>query len=273
MLSYRTTSTDFLVSSNPASGARNLSPLGSQFDVVFDKEYRYDAKAKSIKLEVLESEMYFNSRNIDSVRYNNHRVRVDGPNLLNVVQSVVITIPNGLYTPESLNASFQLLLNNAGFQPNMLSISGNDPINRIQITFNYVNASVHFNNPDYHGFAELLGYTFIVLTPVSVGQSIVAPNPATFNKINYYTITSNITSDATIVNGNSSHVIARILINASPNFQIQDSPAYPYTFDLTYLRGRSIRQLTFQLRDDSGSLVDTLGEYWSMRYRITYEYN
>lgn len=273
MLSYKTTSTDFLVSSNPASGAKNINSLGSQFDVVFDKSYVYDEKARSIKLEILESEMYYNTHNIDNVRYNNYRIRIDGPNLLNVVQSVIIVIPNGLYTPQSLNSSMQLLLNNAGFQPNMIQITGNDPINRIQITFNFVNASVHFNNADYHGFADLLGYGYIVLAPAVVGEIMIAPNLATFNKTNFYIITSNITSDATIVNGQASHAIARILINSAPNYQIQDSPAYPYTHTLTHLRGTSVKRLTFQLRDDSGELINTQGELWSMRYRLTYEYN
>jgi hypothetical protein len=274
MLNYKTTSTDFLVSSNPAAGAKNINSLGSQFDVVFDKAYVYDEKARSIKLEVLESEMYFNSRNIDSVRYNNHRIRIDGPNeLTGVVQSAIIVIPNGLYEPASLNNSLQLLLNNAGFKLNMIAITGNDPINRIQITFNYVNASVHFNNADYHGFADLLGFNYNVIAPAVAGEIKTAPNLATFNKVNYYIITSNITGNATIINGQSSHAIARILITGSANYQIQNEPAYPYTFDITYLRGQSVRRLTFQLRDDSGELIDTLGETWSMRYRITYEYN
>ena len=273
MLSYKTTSTDFLVSSNPAAGAKNVNALGSSFDVVFSEEYKYDSKANSIQLQVLESEMYYNTHNIDNTRYNNHRIRIDGPNLLNVVQSVIIVIPNGLYTPQSLNSSMQLLLNNAGFQPNMIQITGNDPINRIQITFNFVNASVHFNNADYHGFADLLGYGYIVLAPVVVGEIKVAPNLATFNKTNYYIITSSITSDATIINGQSSHAIARILINAAPNYQIQDAPAYPYTHVLTKLIGTSVKRITFQLRDDSGELINTQGELWSLRYRITYEYN
>jgi len=274
MLNYKTTSTDFLVSSNPNAGAKNINSLGSQFDIVFDKAYVYDEKARSIKLEVLESEMYYNSRNIDSVRYNNHRIRIDGPNeLTGVVQSAIIVIPNGLYEPASLNNALQLLLNNAGFKLNMIAITGNDPINRIQITFNYVNASVHFNNADYHGFADLLGFGYNIVAPAVAGEIKTAPNLATFNKVNYYIITSNITGNATIINGQASHAIARILIRASPNYQIQNEPAYPYTFDITYLRGQSVRRLTFQLRDDSGELIDTLGEAWSVRYRITYEYN
>ncbi len=269
---YHSTSVDFLVSSNPNSGAKNKNSLGSSFDVVFEKAYVYDAKARSIRLEVLESELYYNQPNVGP-EYTNQKVRIIGPNkTTNIIQVVDIDIPRGLYDPASLNSAFQYECDVANFPANMIQLLANDPINRIQIKFNNINAQVSMANQVYWGFAALIGFTPNIYVPTFVGQLVTGQLLPTFNKINYFTITSNITSSATIVNGIATHVIARILITSSAGYQILNSPNFPYSFDITYLKGTNIKSLTFQLRDDTGNLVDTGGENWSLRYRLSYEY-
>ena len=79
MEGYHSTSVDFLVSSNPLSGAKNKNSLGSSFDIVFEKAYIYDSKARSIRLEILETELYFNMPNVGA-EYTNQTVRIIGPN-------------------------------------------------------------------------------------------------------------------------------------------------------------------------------------------------
>jgi len=269
---YHSTSVDFLVSSNPNSGAKNKNSLGSSFDIIFEKAYVYDHKAKSIRLEILESELYFNQPNVGP-EYSNQNVRIIGPNKNTaIIQVVDIVIPRGLYTPDSLNTAFQYRCDVANFPANMIQIVANDPINRIQLKFNNASAQVSMSNPIFHGFATLIGFIPNLYVANFVGELVTGQLLPTFNKINYFTITSNITSSATIVNGSATHVIARVLITGSAGYQILNSPNFPYSFDVSYLRGTNIKQLTFQLRDDSGNLVDTGGENWSLRYRLSYEY-
>lgn len=262
---------DFLMSSNAQLGALNKNALGSQFSINFDSPYTYDSKAKSITMEVLEVECFFNQPNV-SVAINNYRVEVTGQNNLNVLVTAVISIPDGLYDPSTLNSSLQTELINAGIKADQIIFTGNQATNKIDITLNSAGAEINFNNVNYNGMADLLGFPYQTFTAVLAGEVFSSTLDPTFNKLQYFLITSNITSTGTTFNGKSSSIISRVLITGSANFQLINEPQHPYSHDLTYMKGRTIRSLTFELRDDLLQLVQTRGENWSLRYRLVYEY-
>ena len=262
---------DFLMSSNAQLGAINKNSLGSQFSINFDVPYLYESKAKSITMEVLEVECFFNQPNI-SVAINNYRVEVTGQNNLNVLITAVISIPDGLYDPATLNNALQTELINAGIATDQIVFTGNQATNKIDITLNSAGAEINFNNVNYHGMADLLGFPYQTFTAVLAGEVFSSTLDPTFNKLQYFLITSNITSNGTTFNGKASSIISRVLITGSANFQLINEPQHPYSHDLTYMKGRTIRSLTFELRDDLLQLVETRGENWSLRYRLVYEF-
>jgi hypothetical protein len=262
---------DFLMSSNGQLGAINKNALGSQFSINFDSPYTYDAKAKSITMEVLEVECFFNQPNV-SVAINNYRIEVTGQNNLNVLITAIISIPDGLYDPSTLNSALQTQLLNAGIKADQIVFTGNQATNKIDITLNSAGAEINFNNVDYHGMADLLGFPYQIFTAVLAGEVFSSTLDPTFNKLQYFLITSNITSNGTTFNGKSSSIISRVLITGSANFQLINEPQHPYSHDLSHMKGRTIRSLTFELRDDLLQLVETRGESWSLRYRLVYEF-
>lgn len=262
---------DFLMSSNAQLGAINKNALGSSFQINFEAPYVYDAKAKSITMEVLEVECFFNQPNV-SVALNNYRFEVKGRNNLNALLTAVISIPDGLYDPSSLNSALQTELANAGISTDQIVFTGNQATNKIDISLNSTGAEINFNNVNYHGMADLLGFPYNTFTAVLAGEVFSSTLDPTFNKLQYFLITSNITSSGTTFNGRSTSIISRVLITGSANFQLINEPQHPYSHDLTYMKGRNIKSLTFELRDDLLQLVETRGENWSLRYRLVYEY-
>lgn len=262
---------DFLMSSNAQLGAINKNSLGSSFQINFESPYTYDAKAKSILMEVLEVECFFNQPNV-SVAINNYRFEIKALNGANVLTTVVISIPDGLYDPSSLNSALQTELSNNGIQLNQIVFEGNQATNKIDIVLNSAGAEINFNNNSWHGMADLLGFDYIAYTAVLAGVVFSSTRDPTFNKLQYFLITSNITSNGTVFNGRSTSIISRVLITGSANFQLINEPQHPYSHDLTYMKGRTIKSLTFELRDDLLNLVETRGENFSLRYRLVYEY-
>jgi hypothetical protein len=76
-MSLTTSERHFLFSSNPIMGALNVNSLGNRFSVTFNPPLRFDEKAQQIRMELLESELYYNTPNITNM--NNH-IRISGPN-------------------------------------------------------------------------------------------------------------------------------------------------------------------------------------------------
>jgi len=262
---------DFLMSSNTQLGAVNKNSLGSSFQINFDSPYMYDAKAKTITMELLEVECFFNQPNV-SVVINNYRFEVTGRNNVNVLITALISIPDGLYDPSSLNIALQTELNGAGILNDQIVFTGNQATNKIDITLNSNGAEINFNNINYHGMADLLGFDYIAYTAVLAGAVFSSTREPTFNKLQYFLITSNITSSGTRFNGKNTSIIGRVLITGSANFQLINEPQHPYSHDLTFMKGRVVNNLTFELRDDLLQLVETRGENFSLRYRLVYTY-
>ena len=70
-MSLTTSEQHLLFSSNPAMGALNVNSLGNRFSVNFNPALKFDSKSQQIRLELLETELYYNSPNIKS-GINNH---------------------------------------------------------------------------------------------------------------------------------------------------------------------------------------------------------
>ena len=73
------------------------------------------------------------------------------------------------------------------------------------------------------------------------------------------------------IGGSYQNIMAKVLIDVSPNSQILYRPANPAIFNNDELAGTNRRSFRFSLLDDSLKPVNTRGEYWSGHIRITYQ--
>ena len=195
------------------------------------------------------------------------RIRLSGP-----VQNFVITIPQGLYDLAGLNQSIarELELAGARVDPNpLITLNPDEATQKVEIRFNYENVVVDFTQGGT--FAEILGFNKIVYGPFSNAPiSVLAPNTAAFNQVNYFLIHSDLTNKGIRFNNKYNQTIGQVLIDVAPGSQITSSPRNPAKVNVQELSGTNRTNLRFWLTDDKDRRVNTNGEFWSARIVIHY---
>ena len=245
---------DVVFSSNPTLGAVNKSIDGSSFSVQMsdgDNGLNIPQNAKNVMLSVIGAEIWYNTRNVDS---SNNQIIYNG---------TTYTIPSGLYTNDEIGAGINRVLGTDKF-----TISADENIGKMVITFdNATSGSIDFTQPNSIGL--VLGFNNVVDSATNLYN--VAPNESKFNSINYYIIQSDIVNQGmkvgTKTNGS---IIAKINIDCKPNHQLLYSPNNPSLIGAQNLAGDKRTEYKFTLLNDNLNPVDTLGEYYSLHLRISY---
>ena len=186
----------------------------------------------------------------------------------NIANNYILTIPQGLYDLNGINQAISRELENAGAN-SLISLTPDEPTNRVEIRFNYNTVVVNFTYPDTP--REILGFNNAIYGPyATVPLNVIAPNIAQFNQVNYYLIHSDLTNKGIRFNNAYNQTIAQVLIDVAPGSQIISKPFNPARINVNELIGAKRNNIRMWLTDDSDNRVNTNDEYWSARLVIRY---
>ena len=259
-----------LVSSDPSAGATNISPDGSTFNIVLDEALSIPYNAINVTVEVEQSTVWWVIPNI--ITGINDKLFITCPNTADVLTNYTVTITQGLYDLNSLNTSIQRELETQGAKIDpepVVSFSPDSATQRVSMRFAYVSTSVDFSQPQT--FRIILGFDPIIYQNLLVAPfSILAPNIAAFNQVNYFLIHSDLCNRGIRFNGTYNQTLSQVLIDVPPGSQIVYAPFNPAVVNCQELAGIKRTRLKFWLTDDKDRLVNTNTEFWSARLTIKY---
>ena len=255
----------FFSTTNTDSNVR-VSDSGSKITVNLDNPIGFPSSAVYATMEVNNAAVWWTSPNIGE-RYKNNKFVY----LIDGVEQPVITIPDGLYSLESLNLYLSREFVNRGLDPSLLSLDGDNSDSRVWLTLGVDNVQVNFDVENSVG--SIIGFTGLQPPGLEVaGRFVEAQEQAKFNSINSYTIKSDLLSGGIPVNNSGLNILANIPIIAKIGSQINYAPTNPIRVDASELRGKSKQAFYLQLCDQNGDGVSTAGEPWSclivMRYGV-----
>jgi hypothetical protein len=255
-----------LLSSDPSSGASNVSLKGDQFTVNLNEGIKIPSDALNVNVRAEESTVWWVVPNI-SADIGNNKFYVSEGGI-----PFVLTIPDGLYDLVELNSTLARLLENAGAttSPNpVIALSSDDASQKVILRLNYTNVSVDFTQLDTP--RDILGFDSQIVGPnLSAPINIFADNTAQFNTIDYFLIHTDLIQKGISVNGNYTQTISTVLINTPPGSQIISSPRHPSVLDGQDLAGTNKTGFRVWLTDQANRPVDTRGEPFTVRLKISY---
>jgi hypothetical protein len=195
------------------------------------------------------------------------RIRAAGP-----TQAFTIAIPQGLYDLAGLNQAIARELETAGARSSpdpLVTLNPDEATQKVEMRFNYADVTVDFTQPDT--FANILGFANAIYGPYPTAPlSVLAPSIASFNKVNYFLIHSDLTTTGIRFNNKYNQTIGQVLIDVPPGSQIVSTPNNPAKINAPELTGARRSNLRFWLTDDTDNRVNTNSEYWSARIVIHY---
>jgi hypothetical protein len=262
---------DLIVSSDPANGARNPSADGSTFQILLQDGIKIPSDAKNINVSVEESTVWWVVPNIETGV--NDTFYITGPRASDdALTPYVVVVPQGLYDLTALNQTIQRDLENQGAKTTpdpIITLLPDDATQKAEMRFSYIGTEVDFT--PLNTFREILGWGSEIVGPnIIAPTTYLAPNIAQFNQVNYFLVHSDLVSKGIRFNNDYSQTISQVLINVPPGSQIVSTPFNPAKSQAGELAGATRTALRFWLTDDRNRLVNTNGEYWTARVKITY---
>lgn len=266
---------EVIFSSDPISGAQDVSAAGDSFSVNFTDPIVVPKNAVQVEVQMIESVIWFTTPNITAA---NQNLRITGPDINDIQRVYDIVVPKGLYDLSALSAAILRELEGAPFKakqiPNsLISFSADDATSKVILYLNYDTVSVDFSVPNSIG--PILG--FDTAAPANpVGPLVGTPLPVTadfvarFNTINSFLIHCDLARAGIRLNNNYYQIIGNPLIDVAPGKQIIYTPQYPPLCEANHLIGQNRTRVRCWLTDDQNNPVDTNGEFWSFRLRLTY---
>jgi len=264
-----------IVSSDPDAGAINKSSDGSHFEIQLDGEgVQLPKDAVNANVSVEESTVWWVVPNI--ITGQNDTMYIFGDNDSGGTELFTIVIPQGLYDLSGLNQAILAELESAGAKTQdagnplpLINLTADDATQKVRLRFNYTNVYVDFSQAQT--MREILGFNAEQYGPYpSAPLSILAPNTASFNQVNYFLIHSDLVNKGIRFNNTYNQTIAQVLINVAPGSQIVSTPYHPARCNAQELAGTKRTNLRFWLTDDKQRAVNTNGEAWSARIVISY---
>jgi hypothetical protein len=267
-----------IVSSDPDAGAINRTSDGSQFEIQLDGEgISIPKDAINVNLSVEETTVWWTVPNIITGENDTFYVYGDNDQTPPVPQLFTIVVPQGLYDLSGINQAVQAELETAGArttgaggQPlSLVTLTADDSTQKVRLRFNYTNVYVDF--APTNTFREILGFDGIQYGPFAGAPlSILAPNVAAFNQVNYFLLHSDMVNKGIRFNNRYNQTISQILIDVAPGSQIVSTPFNPAKCNAQELSGGKRTNLRFWLTDDKQRNINTNGEYFTARIVIHY---
>jgi hypothetical protein len=254
---------DIVVDSNPNNGALNVRDNGATFSVNFTPALSIPANAINPRVSVERLETFYTYPNISASIGNNKFYITEN------VTTYTVTIPDGLYSLDQLEASILTLAENQGLTANAIELNPDDATQRVVLVINQTNVSVEFKSDSP---LEILGFNVGVIgPPVSAPFSYFAPNVAGFNATNSLQLRSDLVNQGISQNNIYQNILTNVQIDAPPGSQITYQPFRPLYASGESLRNANRSNVSFTLTDQDGVPVDTNNEVYSATIRITWQ--
>ena len=249
-----------IFSSDPLTGAQNISEDNSSFSVTLNSPLKIPSSAVDCSLAVINASVWNDAANISPFYDNNvFSITSGGINHL-------IAFDEGLYSLDNLQSALSQKLVNLGLASNLVVLSADNATSKVVITLLTIGTIVRFDNVASIG--SILGFTTSHTSTVA-NQSFYGDVSAEFNRVNSFLITSDIISNGIPINSSARGIISTIPINAAAGHQCNYDPTNAIWADASELVGFSKQNLNFQLRDQSLRLVST-NEIYSFTVNIRY---
>ncbi len=258
-----------LFSSDPASGAENVSADGGAFSVTLETPLSIPRDAHNCYVTCQEASAWWTMFNV--VEGVNDRFGIDYDDGGGFPLTAILQVDAGLYDLDHLSAEIGRNLHTAGFPDDLFILIPDTSTGKTVIQFNYL--GTRLNLAVVRNFANLIGFEerLVPLAGPTTGvQYEKGDEIANFNSINYLTITSDIVSRGLATNGKYYGVIAQILINVPPGSQILSTPFNPPEIPTPELIGEHRKRISFRLTDQNNNQVNTQGEFFTARLVIHY---
>jgi hypothetical protein len=257
----------YIFNSDPTSGAQNVSTDGSSFQVSLNYPIAIPRSAIDAEGAIISASIWNTSPNIAAAFGNNifRFTTFQAP-----AGTYTITIPDGLYSVEGLNAYLSSQFVNIGLPANLISIAGDDATQKTLLTIEFKNDSVDFTVAN--SVRTVLGFNAAVLTAPSNGFTFLSDTQAAFNRNNSLVIASTLVSQGIPVNNQSAGIIGLVPISVPPGSQINYQPTNPEWFDARELIGQPKINIALRLLNQNLQTVPTSGDSYSfiilMRYSV-----
>jgi hypothetical protein len=250
---------------NPALGATQISADGSQFSVSLDNPINIPKSAVSCTGEIISASVWYVQPNISTTLKNNNFTYIYNGDTYEVL------IPDGLYSLDQLSSYISKKFLETGFDPSLITITGDDATQRTVLTFSQPNLYVNFDVTN--SIRTVLGFNeeIVPSSPQAANYFQYSDTEAKFNSINNFYIRSNFT-DGIAINNTNFGILTTVPIPTTNSVgrQIQYQPNRPIIVNMPELVGKPLRNLTFQLIDDQLRPCPTLGEFYSFTLQINY---
>ena len=242
---------------------------GSEFVVNFQPALTIPANSQNVSIALVQGTFWWTIPNFTACEILLFFF-VDGDE-----KAVTVSVPKGLYNYRQINVLIGNAAQDAGFDRDSIVFVENGATSSIDLAFSVPAALVFPQNScgKQFGYAADVRYQFISDTdPHYRSQFVSAPGTADFDTIQYLTVGTTLVNGGFRLNGGTfKNVIANVIINAVPGYQITFSPATPLEVPTTALDNPiGLERATFSLMDQDGFPVDTNGEAWTVLLRIRY---
>ena len=259
-----------IISSDTTNGATNKSSDGSRFEIALENGLQIPNGAQNCALLVENATVWNTVANV--ITGENDRITVNGIDTSDAGATYVITLPQGLYDLAQINSTIEYMLRDAGgkYAPTpMISFTANEASSKVELHVNYGGVQVDFSAARTIG--QLLGFTSATYGDYAAPpETVLAPNIAQLNTVDYFLIHSDLTGTGIRVNNKYSQTIAQVLIDQSPGSQIISEPNHPPKVACPHLIGSDRTHMRFWITDQSNEPINTAGENWSLRIVIKY---
>jgi hypothetical protein len=260
-----------ILSSDPANGAHTINRDGNEFSVTLDNPISIPSSAVEATIEVNSANIVWVVPNISEELKNNHFVFEHKlPEQDAVVYDIVIQ--DGLYSMKQLAAYLSRALINLELQSNLITIAADDATQSTIITFNNIGISIDFTAAN--SVNTILGFSakrHPITGSLPIGGSLTGEEPAVFNYVSRFTITTDLVGDGIPTNQFGRQVIASIPITVEPGSTLHYTPYNPTRVNCRGLIGAPRNNFRVRLLDQDGRQVDTRHEFWDFLMVIRYK--
>jgi hypothetical protein len=251
----------YFFSSDPNSGAQNVSADGSSFSVYLDRPLGLPTNAVGANLGVISATIWNNTFNISQNIGNNVLRYFDSGTPYTHV------IPDGQYSVETLLNYIQLSLTVDGFPIDSIAITGDGSTQKVILT-----VKSNFQLDVTLDLRFILGFDsqLVPVAPSATDVTVYADNAAEFNRVDLYQIKSDIVSGGIPVNNLANNIIASVPITARSGSQIVYQPYNLTEVDASELVGYKKNTFRVELLDQLGRPTPTNGEIYTFVLRFKY---
>ncbi len=253
-----------IISSNTANGAVSKSAKGDRFSIILSDDFAIPDGVFNCEVSVPQAKVWFATPNV----LNDGKTNINSVIIIYQGDVQQIYVPQGIYSIDGINEAIETKLENQGLPDRLITISGNEATNRVEVEFNYVGTTLFIEDGDL--FNTILGFDPIDFTSTIVQQTISGQSPASLNHINSYRIHTNLVQNGLRANKNYNQTVAVVPIDVAPNSQITYEPIHPLICSADELIGTTRTKMDFWITDEENNEIEMGGEDWEFVLQVSY---